>query len=574
MILAQRPSWALRIALAALLASATSTALPPPPGAANVAAVRQLPAKTFFRLTHALPKAFAPASAITRVARYGSGFKNSVKELFTRKFGGFSRAYTTAQTLSDQRLQKMPDEARANLAGALLKPGLLTGRATREGASQQFVRVLTAHGEEPGHILSVLSRLGYHDPSKLEKRLAGPAKAEFSRLMAKTQAKPGDWDAFHAFADTATHTQARRGSEVDLLIDGKRYYAAMGSAIERAQRYVLLEKYMVHGDGVGRELVQQLKVASERGVHTQAIYDRTGSSETSPKLFDEMKRAGVRALGHASQRILGGLLDHRKLMVVDGKEGYIGGMNVGNEYRDVWHDVQSRVSGPAVADMAGLVAKQIKANGGKLPRSIRKQINRSLREVDAPPPGAANNHTVRVVAHEGMVDQHQKLLYLRAIDTATQRILLENPYFSDSDVVGRLAAAARRGVDVRLVIPMKNESDLLKVAARAHYRELLSAGVRVYEYFGKNPEKPVMTHGKVALFDDEIATIGSSNLDARSLVNNHEANIWTRNASLNMNLRKNLFERDFRNSHEVRAYRPNPWQKAQDGTTKAISGLL
>ncbi len=518
---------------------------------------------------------FSVRSVINAAADYTQGLKASLRETFTRKFGGFSRAYATAQKLSDERLKKMPPQVRANLAGALLKSGLGANHATRAGASEQFMRVVTVQGTEPGPVLDLLARLDvFDDATKIAKRLRGPAQAQFTKLLEETRAKPGDWAAFRAFADSATHTRERAGSEVEPLINGSRYFPALLHSIDNAKKSILMEKFAFHGDEVGHEVAQHMEAAAKRGVYTHELYDRTGSLLTDPKMMHEQQEAGEHVIQVNPERALAGEVDHRKLVVVDQKEGYIGGMNIGKEYRDVWHDVQARVTGPAVADMAGLIARQTQAKGAKLPRGLRKSIRRAIREADAAAPPAPNAHSTRVVAHEGFDDEHEKLLYLRAIDTSTERVYLENPYMADPDVITHLTAAARRGADVRVVLPGRSDSKLLKIAQRANYQKLLGAGVRVYEYLGKDRANPVMSHGKVGLFDRAIVTVGSTNLDERSLRNNDEANVWAHHPELSQRLEKELFQQDFKDSREIRSYRPTRWQRIEDRAIKAVIPLL
>src|SRR5262249_6576939 len=182
----------------------------------------------------------------------------------------------------------------------------------------------------------------------------------------------------------------------------------------------------------------------------------------------------------ASGRALGGQIEHKKIIVVDGKEGFIGGMNLGSEYRDRWHDVQSHVTGPVGADMTRTLVGESKTLGQKVRRGVRKQARVADEPVPAGEPG------VRLVVHEGMEDQSQKLLYLRAIDTSSKRILIENPYMADRDVIGHLEAAALRGVRVVVIVPNRNDNKLLKAAARSQYRQLIDAGVETYAYIGKD----------------------------------------------------------------------------------------
>jgi cardiolipin synthase len=514
-----------------------------------------------------VPQSGKVVGAIKTAARapstFASGLSNSLHATFGHEFGGFSRALHTAKQLPDERLQKMPDPVLANLANTLRRPGLFSNRT---GAGEQFVRVVTAHGREPGQVMGVLSRLGIYEPAQLPKTVTGPARDELTQLMSASKARPGDWTGFHQFASDATGTRERPG-KVDLLIDGSRYYPAMEQSIDGAKKSVLAVEYAFHSDDGGWEVAEKMGAAAKRGVFTETINDRVGSMASDRALFRYLGASGVHNEMVASGRALGGHIEHKKIIVVDGKEAYIGGMNLGSEYRDRWHDVQSRVTGPVIADMTRTLVGESKQLGQKVPRGVRKDARAS----DEPAPADGG---VRLVVHEGFADQSQKVLYLRAIDTSTKRILIENPYMADRDVIGHLEAAAQRGVRVVVIVPNRSDNKLLKAAARSQYRALLDAGVETYEYIGKDPAHPQMAHGKVAVFDDDLTTIGSTNLDGRSLRNNNEANLWVRDPHLATRVAGELFDVDMTRSQRIREYNPTRMQRLEDGLARRLANKL
>src|SRR5262249_31650343 len=156
---------------------------------------------------------------------------------------------------------------------------------------------------------------------------------------------------------------------------GSRYYPAMERSIDDAKKYVLAVEYGFHSDDGGWEVAEKMGAAARRGVYTETLNDRIGSLASDRGLFRYLAEQGVRNVDLAPERVLGGKIEHKKIVVVDGREGYIGGMNLGSEYRDRWHDVQSRVTGPVVADMAQTVASQSERLGQKIPRALRKTIH-------------------------------------------------------------------------------------------------------------------------------------------------------------------------------------------------------
>jgi len=560
------------VALAALISGGVAVAAPraatPVVRARASSAAKAAPAS----LSRA-PSSGPLVNSIKTAARYprtfSSGLGNSIKETLTPKFGGFSRALRTASTLTDQRLARLPPGVQADLAGVLLH-----GAVDEQGAAgQQFLRVLTARGRTPGRVMAALSRLSYFDEYGPSEHLSGPASKEFSSLMAQLRAQPGDWAAFHKFAEDATAAPERAGT-IELLIDGHRYFPAIEKSIDAATRYVLAVQYELHSDDAGWQVAERLGAAAQRGVYTINVNDQVGSVTTDRSLFRYLDEQGVHHIDRASQRVMAGQLEHRKMIVVDGREGFIGGMNVGTAYRDRWHDVQSRVTGPVVADMTDSLVREDKALGLNIPRGLRAELRKQRAAARSAAGPSAGSTGIRLVLHDGLADQNQKLLYLRAIDTCSKRVLIENPYLSDSDIVAHLAAAARRGVRVVVIVPHVNDQTFGSAAARSHYQELIESGAEVYEYIGPNREQPQMSHGKVALFDDEVATIGSSNLDARSLVHNHEANIWVRDAQLVHQMASQVFDVDIERSERIREYQPTMLMRLEDGIARKLAPHL
>lgn len=350
----------------------------------------------------------------------------------------------------------------------------------------------------------------------------------------------GDWSGFETFMDRNTGTQSRPGSKVEPLIDGSEGFPAMYKAIDAAKSSVNYTVFDFSSDETGWEMARHLAAAADRGCTVRLLYDHTGSAfsngaPTDPGIFDFLRKHGIEVREQPTHTLH---ITHRKLMVVDGKTGFIGGMNCADEYHEVWHDVFSRVSGPAVGDMQGLFKEQWQRNGGSMPDT----------PPPAPIPGAG---TARVVGHVGHRDTYLKQSYLAAIDTAKQSIRIADPYLTDTDVVSHLEAAARAGVRVQIVLPHVNDDATDQHIERSIYPDLLKAGVEIYEYSGRP-----MAHDKVATFDGQIATIGSSNLDNRSMTYNDEANIWSTDPETVQIMERNLFDADIRQSTRITKYRP------------------
>ncbi len=330
------------------------------------------------------------------------------------------------------------------------------------------------------------------------------------------------------------------GNTVRLLQGGDMFFSALIARIDAALECVAIETYIFADDGVGRQISAAMIQAAQRGVRVRIITDGVGTPR-SP-LFAAWAAAGI------EQRVynpywfgrFGFSRTHRKLAVIDAAFAYCGGINMTDDHaqRGVrlayprW-DFAVELSGPVVTDVRTAfelqwhrlhvghmsVAQQLAEGGERLPDLFRRW-RRSHRWLKARAMWAITEPSVAFVARDNVVNRHAiEKAYLAAIGRARREILLANPYFMPGRKLRRaLVNAARRGVDVRILVG-RNEFVALDSAVPFLYYALLGAGVRVAEYDKTN------LHGKVAVIDSNWGTVGSSNLDALSLVLNNEANV-------------------------------------------------
>lgn len=344
---------------------------------------------------------------------------------------------------------------------------------------------------------------------------------------------------------------------VHLLRGGDALFPAMQQAIAQAQREVWLASYIFHDDEAGLAMVQALARAAQRGVQVRVVVDGFGSNRSVARLQALLIEAGVaftvfRPLDRWTHWFQPGQLrrQHMKLCVVDGELGFVGGINIIDDRLDIHHgrselprlDFAAQVRGPVVAGMAQAVravwsraalGSEWRQEAQALlhePRPLRR-LRAVLQQVRMPrrrrrqADGAALAPMRAAFVVRDNLRQRRIIerSYIAAIDAARERVWLVTPYFYPGQEFRRaLREAARRGVDVRLLLQGKLDYRVAGLAARVLYHELVHQGVKIYEYI------PAYLHAKVALVDDEWATVGSSNIDPLSLLLNLEANLMVR----------------------------------------------
>jgi len=354
---------------------------------------------------------------------------------------------------------------------------------------------------------------------------------------------PGDWAGLAVYIDAVTGSRSAGLNSVDFLIDSRVLPAAV-AAIDAAVKSIHIEIYQLQADEIGWGLARKLAAKAKAGVQVRLVVDHYGSGVKKnaeiQKLLAFLRENGAEARVHESPRFTGSR-DHRKVMVIDGRVGFTGGMNIGGHYQVEWHDQQTLLTGPVVARLQDSFLEKWAEAGGDV---------RDKKEFYPEPVEVQNGVEARVVYHSGNEDRNIKAMYLRAFYTARTSIRVAVPYFADPDIVGGLCAAAGRGVKVQLVLPAANNKGIAMRSSRSFYPRLLGAGVEIYEYQGR------MAHQKVAVLDGVWSTFGSSNLDSRSLKNNHELNLVVLDAGLAGYINRELFDADLLKSERIIKFKP------------------
>ncbi|MGO4478849.1 cardiolipin synthase [Massilia sp. 2TAF26] len=312
------------------------------------------------------------------------------------------------------------------------------------------------------------------------------------------------------------------GNKVEVLLNGDQIFPAMLKAIREAQRTITFETYIYWSGSIGREFTEALAERARAGVKVHVLLDWIGSMKISNAEMEQMRSAGVELhryhkpvwwkLARLNNRT------HRKLLVVDGRIGFTGGVGIADKWRghgqdeDHWRDTHFRVEGPVVGQMQAVFNDNwTKATGTVLDGDAYFPALKHEGE------SAAQMFSSSITG--GSESMH--LMYLLAITAARHTIHLSNAYFVPDDLAVRaLVAAAKRGVDVRVITPGKIiDSDVVRAASRERWGELLAAGIRIAEY------QPTMYHVKALVVDSLLVSVGSTNFDSRSFSLNDEANL-------------------------------------------------
>lgn len=332
-----------------------------------------------------------------------------------------------------------------------------------------------------------------------------------------------------------------KDSKIKTYTEGKSLYKDMLKDINSAKKYILFETYIWKDDIVGRNFKKELIKAARRGIKVFIVFDSFGNL-VIPRIFKRFpKIPNLYVIEFPIMRH--GLLtlnlrqtgrDHRKILVVDGKKGYVGGYNIGSLYKDKWRDTHMRIIGSTVWEIENaFVVFWNNVKKKHLPHIYQP----GTKSWDSNVRAAVNNPSRLLYPVRG--------LYIDSIDRARKNIWITQAYFiPDKEILEALIKAARRGVDVKILIPEKSNHIIADWVASAYFDKLLDAGVEIWLY------KNAMIHAKTCTVDGRWSTIGTANIDRLSMTGNFEINIqiWSKRLAERM---EDIFRNDLSNSIQL-----------------------
>ncbi|MEO6167368.1 MAG: cardiolipin synthase [Chitinophagales bacterium] len=361
---------------------------------------------------------------------------------------------------------------------------------------------------------------------------------------------------------------------VELLINGEKKFPAVLEALEKAEKYIHLEYYIYDDDEIGNRIKDLLIKKAKAGVIVRLMYDDYGSHGIKKHIVKELRDGGVNALPFYEIKFFFlanryNYRDHRKTIIVDGKVGFIGGINISDKYINdkpkplYWRDTHLKVSGEAVYSLQYLFMSNWNFCCGKA-LELTKEL--------FPPVKGQKKQLVQIVGSGPDSDRSSIMLsFFTAIATAQKEVFITTPYFIPNEsILDAIKKAALSGVAVHLLVPGSSDVAFVNFASRAYYGELLSVGVRIFLY------RKGFIHAKTIAVDDNLSIVGTANMDLRSFDLNFEAVAVIYDKSINEQLKVSFYN-DLNDSEEIIAkdwLKRSRWIQLVEASAKLMSPIL
>lgn len=332
------------------------------------------------------------------------------------------------------------------------------------------------------------------------------------------------------------------------LTNGTETFRNILNEMKKATHHIHLEYYIVRDDNIGREIKNLLILKAKEGVKIRFLYDDVGCWKLSKTYINELKNGGIEMVPFGPVRLpflnnKFNFRNHRKIIVIDGSVGFVGGLNIGDEYLGLnkhfgfWRDTHLMLKGEAVRSLQLIflqdwyyMTNHSFLTSEYLSPELRENIHGGVQLISG---GPDNEHSVI------------KNIFFSMITSAKKSVWIASPYFiPDEDIFSSLKVAALSGIDVRILVPQRPDKRIVFHASRSYFPELMEAGVRIFEY------KRGFMHSKIVIVDDEIASIGTSNMDMRSFHLNFEVNAFLYRTRSTQKL-VNDYVKDLKSSTEI-----------------------
>ena len=382
------------------------------------------------------------------------------------------------------------------------------------------------------------------------------------RLLQKALDEYKNDEAVHSLIDQVRrHASApfTAGNKVSVLVDGPQTFGSIEGALRSARHHIHVETFIFGAEGIGREFADLLAQKRAEGVEVRIIYDSVGSMDTPREFFDQLRQKNLevrefRPMNPVETPLIWKIQnrDHRKIIVIDGNVGFAGGINIDNTYssassskpgpkqglEDGWRDTHMRIEGPAVAQLQRLFIETWNETGERTAFTPEKKYFPALAE--------KGDALVTIVANDSESDDRSLYgTYLAAFKKASSRLWITHAYFApNEEILEAMTDAARRGVDVRLIVPGFTDSRIVLQATRSTYTGLLDKGVKIYQL------DDAFLHAKSVVIDGAVSIVGSANLDMRSFVHNDEVNAIVVSRDFGQRMEE-VFMKDQKAAHQI-----------------------
>ncbi|MBE9207826.1 cardiolipin synthase [Nostoc sp. LEGE 06077] len=361
-------------------------------------------------------------------------------------------------------------------------------------------------------------------------------KQAYSEITKFQVAIPAQFNSLGILGETFTGVSFTSGNAAELLIDGQQTYPAMLSAIAAAKNYILLQSYIVDDDEAGYEFQAALIAKAQQGIRVYFLYDEIGSNKLSRAYINSLRQNLIQVSAFHTTKGRGNRFqlnfrNHRKILVVDGEIAFTGGLNIGNDYLgknrrlSPWRDTHIKMQGPSVQSLqSSFLQDWYWANRYVIDVNWQVKANWEV------------NQTALVLP-TGPADKHKacQLFFVNVINQAQTRLWIATPYFvPDDSTLTALKLAAMRGVDVRIILPNRPDHLFVYLCSFSYYNEMKALDIKFYRY------KHGFIHQKIILIDNDLAGVGTVNLDNRSFFLNFEVMAFMINARFAHSVEKML----------------------------------